>query len=52
MSIDIYRSSDGERAIVAIGFTRGPKNGEGFNYVLSKRANGWQVTGLQPTWIS
>lgn len=52
VSIDVYRSSDGERALVAIGFSRGPKNGEGFNYILTKLASGWQVIGLQPTWVS
>lgn len=52
VSIDVYRSSDGERALVAIGFSRGPKNGEGFNYILTKHASGWQVIGLQPTWVS
>jgi hypothetical protein len=52
MSVDSYRSSDGKRAVVAIGFRLGPKDGIGYNYVLRHEGDHWLVVGLQPMWVS
>src|SRR5262249_30750366 len=41
---DVFRSSDGQRAIAAIGFVLGPKDGAGYNCLLRKQGDHWVVT--------
>jgi hypothetical protein len=52
IGFDAFRSSDGMRAVVAIGFHLGPLDGAGYNYLLEKRGDQWVVTGLEFTWVS
>lgn len=52
IGFDAFRSSDGTRAVVAIGFHLGPLDGAGYNYLLQKRGDQWVVTGLEFTWVS
>lgn len=52
ISFSGYRSSDGRRAVVAVAFSLGPKDGAGYNYVLRRYGTHWKVVGLQPTWVS
>jgi hypothetical protein len=50
--LDSYRSSDGTRAVISIGFSLGMKDGAGYNFVLHRRGDQWQVIGLQPIWVA
>lgn len=52
LGIDVFRSSDGQRAVVSIGFSLGPKDGAGYNYLLRKQGDHWVVTGLEFTWVA
>jgi hypothetical protein len=50
--LEAYRSSDGMRAVVAVGFHLSPKDGKGYNYILRRYGDQWKVIGLRPTWVS
>jgi hypothetical protein len=52
VTMTTYRSTDGLRAIVSIGFVFGPLDGVGYDYVLRKVGKAWVVTGLLFTWVS
>jgi len=40
------------RAILSVSVVFGPLNGSGYDYVLSREADGWKVRGVIPTWVS
>jgi hypothetical protein len=50
--VETYRSTDGARAVMAIGFTAGSLDGAGYNIVFRRRGNAWAVVGISPTWVS
>jgi hypothetical protein len=50
--LDAFRSSDGTRAVISVGFSLGMKDGAGYNFVLHRRGDQWQVVGLQPKWVA
>ncbi len=47
-----FRSSDGRRAIVTIGFYLGPLDAAGYTYLLRNSGDQWAVTGLEFSWVS
>lgn len=49
---DLIVSQDKQRAIVRVGLNFGVLNGSGYAYLLKKGSEGWEITGLLPTWIS
>jgi hypothetical protein len=53
IGFDAFRSSDGSRAIVTIGFYLGPLDAAGYRYLLLRKSdNQWAVTGLEFSWVS
>jgi hypothetical protein len=45
-------SDDGAQAVMHVAHMRGPRNGDGYYYLLEKRDGAWHVVRRAMTWIS
>jgi hypothetical protein len=52
IGFDLHVSSDGLRALVSVSLVFGGLDGVGYDYIVRRSGQGWEVQGILFTWIS